>query len=141
MKRADLARVAHLSAVGLQLPPGICAAVIVTDESGAYVGVGYTCETDYGDAMIWCAAHGEDRVNHVLETLLGQPMVRTAAGLVQVEPYYVVRERGQWLLLSNDPMGSAEVCAIQDDDATEELADALVCLANQIRRAVQESRR
>jgi len=46
-------------------PPGTRLVVVCTDESGAFVGVG--SNTSDADVMkiLWCAIHGEDRIDHV----------------------------------------------------------------------------
>lgn len=64
MTREDLARLAQKLSDGLLVPEGIRAVVIVTDETGAFIGVGANCDKSYMDALVWCAAHGEDRVDH-----------------------------------------------------------------------------
>jgi len=69
LTRAELAALAQTLAdvASRALPPGIALAVIVTDESGAFVGVGSNCSKTYQDALVWCAAHGEDRIDHAKE--------------------------------------------------------------------------
>lgn len=66
MTRKELAELAQRSCDNLVLPTGINAVVIITDESGAYIGVGGTASKEYTDKLVWCAAHGEDRIDHKL---------------------------------------------------------------------------
>ena len=51
------------NAAAPRLPPGVVIAVIVTDETGAFVGVGSTCDKEYQDALVWYAAHYADRAH------------------------------------------------------------------------------
>lgn len=62
--RDYLAALAQRCSDWLPRPDGIIGVVILTDETGAYVGVGANCESEYRDRMIQCAAHGDDRVDH-----------------------------------------------------------------------------
>ena len=66
MDRKHLAKLAQQCADSLtMLPESFSVAVIVTDESGAFVGVGSNRDKTYMDKLVWCAAHGEDRIDHV----------------------------------------------------------------------------
>jgi hypothetical protein len=68
MTREELAALAQAlaEAASPRLPAGVVIAVIATDETGAFVGVGSNCgNKHYQDALVACAAHGEDRIDHV----------------------------------------------------------------------------
>lgn len=56
-----------------RLPPGVSIAVIATDETGDWVGVGSNCSKEYQDALVWCAAHGKDRIDHFTVEGEGDP--------------------------------------------------------------------
>jgi hypothetical protein len=43
---------------------GLQMVLVVTDESGDYVGVGRNVDDDRTCAILYCAMHGEDRIDH-----------------------------------------------------------------------------